>query len=65
MYGSICITYFMVANRDVLRTLRISELWDRLRKDQAAEKEQARQQMIYLSQQTRAQSEGILARSRN
>lgn len=64
MYGSMCFTYFMVVNRDLIRTLRISELWDRLRKDKLDDRAQAREQMIYASFQTRAISEGVLARSK-
>lgn len=64
VYGSMCVTYFIVVNRDLVRTLRVSELWDRLRKDRLKDKEQARTQMIFASQQTRIQSEAILARSK-
>lgn len=65
VYGSMCVTYFTVTNRDLLRTLRISEFWDRARKGTLAEREQARQQIVYASRQTRVQSEAILARSKS
>lgn len=64
IYGSICLTYFLVVNRDLLRTFQISEMWDRLRRDHIADKEQARMQMVFISEQTRIRSEGIMARSK-
>lgn len=65
MYGSICVTYFMIVNRDLIRTLRISELWDRLRKNRIASREQARMQIMFVSKQTREQSEAMLVRSKS
>lgn len=64
MYGAVCVTYFMATNRDVLRTLRISELWDRMRKEKVTDGEQGRLNMIYASEQTRSRSEAIMARSK-
>lgn len=64
MFGSAVVAYFMIVNRDVIRTLRISEFWDRLRKDKISDGEQARVLMVYNSEQTRGRSEAILARSR-
>lgn len=64
MFGTMVVVYFMIVNRDVVRTLRISELWDRLRRDRLADGEQARLNMVYTSEQTRYRSESILARTK-
>lgn len=60
IFGTACVTYFIVTNRDILRTLKISELWDRLRKDKVADSEQARMQMSFISRETLLRSEALL-----
>lgn len=60
LIGFVCVVYFIITNSDVLQTLRTSEMWDRLRKDREADREQARQQMTYLSGETRKRSEAML-----
>lgn len=60
VFGTACVTYFLVTNRDILRTLRISELWDRLKKDKIADGEQARMQIDFLGKETLLRSEALL-----
>lgn len=62
MYGTMCVVYFMATNRDLIRTLRVSEMFDRLRRDNIADREQARQQMVYSSKVQLERSEALLAR---
>jgi hypothetical protein len=60
VFGTCCVIYFLVSNADVVRTLRISELWDRLRKDKVTDSEQARMQMTYASEQTLQRSQDLV-----
>lgn len=63
LVGLVLVLYFVIVNTDIINTLSISEYFDRLRKDADSDKEQARQQMVYLSGETRRRSEAILQKS--
>ena len=52
--------HFIVSKDDMMTTLRTSEAEDRLRKDKAADQEQARLQIAYLAVQTLQRSEALV-----
>lgn len=56
------VVYIVVKNWDVIRTLQVSEYVDRLRKDKAADNEQARLNMTSASWRTRMASEALVRR---
>lgn len=58
--GAVCVVYFVASSHDVVKTFQTSETADRLRKNAETDKEQARQQMTYLSASTRRRSEALL-----
>lgn len=63
VFGTACVVYFVVANRDIIQTLRISELWSSAQKDRITDSEQVRLNMAYASEQTlRKSQEMVMAR---
>lgn len=60
VFGTMVVVYFIVTNRDIIQTLRISELWDRLKKDAIADADQARVQLTFASQVTLKRSQEMV-----
>jgi hypothetical protein len=60
IFGTMVVVYFFVTNQDIIRTLRISELWNRLRSDELSDSDQARLQLTYASQATLKRSQEMV-----